>query len=165
MTLSLLITINILAWPIIQMGLAWAGTKAPHTWFHPQTWFFQTFPFERTGKCYEWIFLVRFWKDWLPDGAGWFKGGFPKRNLAKADPAYLQRFIVETCRGETVHWLAFSAAGIFFLWNEAWVGWIMVGYGFLSNTPCIVVQRYNRARLRRIVKKQTRPSPEETHAG
>jgi glycosyl-4,4'-diaponeurosporenoate acyltransferase len=36
---------------------------------------------------------------------------------------------------------------IFFIWNPLWAGWVMVVYATLVNFPCIISQRYNRARL------------------
>jgi glycosyl-4,4'-diaponeurosporenoate acyltransferase len=150
----LLVVGNTLAWLVIHMGFAWAGTKAPPHWFNPQARLFRTYGFERSGRIYEILFRVKTWKDTVPDAAAWFKQGFPKKALAEAETAYLDRFIVETCRGEAVHWLVFLAAGLFFLWNSLWVGWVMVAYSTAANFPCIVIQRYNRARLRRLAEKR-----------
>ncbi|MBN2327235.1 MAG: glycosyl-4,4'-diaponeurosporenoate acyltransferase [Candidatus Omnitrophica bacterium] len=150
----ILASVNILAWLVIHIGFAWAGVKSPASYFKPHAWLYQTFFFEKNGILYENLFLIKFWKDRLPDGAAWFQGGFPKKNMIQADFDYLNRFITETCRGELVHWAVFMASGIFFLWNEPWVGWIMVAYGMAANFPCIIVQRYNRNRLRSIVAKR-----------
>ena len=150
-----LAAINVLAWLVIHMGFAWLGTRAPIACFKPRAWLFRTYAFERSGRFYESVFRVKTWKDKLPDGAAWFKSGFPKKKLAQADPVYMNRFIVETCRGELVHWIVCLASGLFFLWNEAWVGWLMVVYGIVANFPCIIIQRYNRGRLRRIALKRT----------
>ncbi|MEM6675102.1 MAG: glycosyl-4,4'-diaponeurosporenoate acyltransferase [Planctomycetota bacterium] len=149
-----LAVVNVLAWPVIHVGFAWAGTRARAERFRPDAWLFRTRAFERTGRIYEVLFGVKAWKGRLPDGAAWFKSGFKKRSLARADRAYLDRFVVETCRGEFVHWATFLAAGIFFLWNEAWVGWIMVAYGVVANLPCIIVQRYNRVRIRQLIEQR-----------
>ena len=43
------------------------------------------------------------------------------------------------------------ASPLFFLWNRPWVGGLMVAYGILGNLPCILVQRYNRLRLTRLI--------------
>lgn len=150
-----LVLSNGLAWLLVHMGFAWVGTRVPASAFNPRGWLFRSYRFEGGGRLYEVFFRVKAWKGMLPDGATWVKG-FPKKTLASADEAYVERFIVETCRGELVHWAVFLAAGLFFLWNEARVGWIMVGYGVLANAPCIVVQRYNRARLRRIQARRRR---------
>jgi glycosyl-4,4'-diaponeurosporenoate acyltransferase len=38
-----------------------------------------------------------------------------------------------------------------FLWNWLWVDPVMVLYAIAANGPCLVTQRYNRARLQRIL--------------
>jgi glycosyl-4,4'-diaponeurosporenoate acyltransferase len=40
---------------------------------------------------------------------------------------------------------------LFFLWNEAVVGWIMVAYAVLNNLIPIIMQRYNRPRIRKLL--------------
>ena len=150
----LILIANIVAWPVIHIGFAWAATRAPAEWFDPSAWLFRSWPMERSGWCYEKLLKVRRWKDALPDGATWFRGGFAKGALASTDQAYLDRYIVETCRGEAAHWAMFLAAGIFFLWNTVFVGFIMVLYATIANGPCILVQRYNRIRFRRALRRR-----------
>jgi glycosyl-4,4'-diaponeurosporenoate acyltransferase len=67
------------------------------------------------------------------------------------DRAYLERFAVETRRAELTHWLILAASPWFFLWNPWWLGLAMVGYGIIANVPCLAIQRYNRARLLRMI--------------
>jgi glycosyl-4,4'-diaponeurosporenoate acyltransferase len=93
-------------------------------------------------------------KDRLPDAARWFDGGFAKGSLAAHDPAYLRRFIRETWRGELCHWFALGCVPVFFLWNPWWADMVMVGYAMMANIPCILAQRYNRLRLRRLLARQ-----------
>ena len=87
----------------------------------------------------------------IPDGGGLFKGGFPKKNLESSDPKYLKIFLYETKRAELTHWLTILPAPIFFLWNMWWVGIIMIAYALIANIPCILLQRYNRARLSNLI--------------
>ncbi|MDH4268926.1 MAG: glycosyl-4,4'-diaponeurosporenoate acyltransferase, partial [Dehalococcoidia bacterium] len=84
-----------------------------------------------------------------PDGAAVFKSGFRKKHLKNQDALYLQRFIIETCRAELAHWVIFVFSFLFFIWNAWWIGMIMVAYALIVNIPCIIAQRYNRARLKR----------------
>jgi glycosyl-4,4'-diaponeurosporenoate acyltransferase len=58
---------------------------------------------------------------------------------------------METCRGEAVHWIVLFCSGLFFLWNPQWLAWCMVVYAILANLPCIIVQRYNRLRMARVL--------------
>jgi glycosyl-4,4'-diaponeurosporenoate acyltransferase len=57
--------------------------------------------------------------------------------------------VVETHRAELVHWLLWPAGLLTALWlPPAGVG-VNVVFATLFNLPCVLVQRYNRARLRR----------------
>ncbi len=140
-----IIALNIGGWIVIQVGLAWAFTRMPVAWFRPASprgW-------ERNGRVYERLLGIKHWKDRLPDAARWFRGGFAKGHLARRDPAYWQRFIRETWRGELCHWCALACAPLFFLWNPWWGDLVIVAYALTANLPCILAQRYNRARLQR----------------
>ena len=140
-----IVLLNCAGWPLIQLGLAWGFTRMPERWFHAPG----TLPGE------EWlhrrVFLVKRWKDRLPDAAAWFSGGFAKRALRGKDPAYLCRFIRETWRGELCHWCALAFVPLFFLWNPSWADAVIVAYALAANLPCILTQRYNRIRLRRLL--------------
>lgn len=140
-----IVALNCAGWPAIQMGLAWLFTRMPEKWFDA--------PDEITGE--EWLYRqvlhVRLWKDRLPDAAGWFSGGFAKRSLAVTHPDYLERFIRETWRGELCHWCAFAFLPLFFIWNPWWGDLVCLAYVIAANLPCIIAQRHNRLRLRKLL--------------
>jgi glycosyl-4,4'-diaponeurosporenoate acyltransferase len=147
-----IIVLNVAGWAVIQLGLAWAFTRMPVGWFRspsPRTW-------ERCGRFYEQVFAIKHWKNSLPDGASWFAEGFAKGALAGKDHAYMQRFMRETWRGECCHWCALACAPVFFLWNPWWSDVVIVAYALAANFPCIIVQRYNRARLHRALGRHLR---------
>jgi glycosyl-4,4'-diaponeurosporenoate acyltransferase len=106
-------------------------------------------PFERSGRFYEERLRIKRWKGRLPEAGGLFPGGFSKRSLRKVEPAYLERFVQETRRAEVTHWVIIGLGPLFFLWNPWWLGVVMVTYGIAGNAPCLLAQRYNRARLLR----------------
>jgi len=54
-------------------------------------------------------------------------------------------------RAEFAHWLTMAGAPVFLLWNECWAELIMIVYALAVNLPCIIAQRYNRSRLRRLI--------------
>ena len=99
----------------------------------------------------------------MPDAARWFRGGFAKGKLTSRDPAYWERFIRETWRGELCHWSALACAPLFFLWNPWWGDLVIVAYALAANLPCILAQRYNRARLQRLGRH--RPTSDRAPAG
>lgn len=138
-----IVALNLMLWPVIQLGLAWGFTRMPTLWFRPPQ---RPLPGE-TVEFYEKRLQIRRWKDRLPDGAAWLGGGFPKAKLAKRDAAYLARFAAETWRGECCHLAAIASTPVFFLWNPPWADGIMLVYALLANLPCIFAQRYNRMRL------------------
>ncbi|MFC1585472.1 glycosyl-4,4'-diaponeurosporenoate acyltransferase [Fibrobacterota bacterium] len=146
---------DILAWFIIHMSFAYLVTQLSPSLFNPRSRLFRLKPWEQNGAVYQKYFRVRDWKKKLPDGAALFRKGFRKKKIRNRDPAYLERFLRETCRGELAHWLVFGISPIFFLWNPSWAGWVCVLYGAIANLPCIMVQRYNRPFIQRLLKEKT----------
>ncbi len=143
-----IIVLNLGGWPVIQLGLAWLFTRMPAAWFsNPPA----ACAWEQNGRFYERVVGIKRWKNRLPDGARWFAGGFPKGHLGGRDPAYVQLFVRETWRGELCHWAAMGFAPLFFLWNPWWADLVMVAYAVSSNLPCILAQRYNRARFQKLL--------------
>jgi glycosyl-4,4'-diaponeurosporenoate acyltransferase len=142
-----IVALNVGGWLAIQMGLAWAFTQMPVAWFNPGS----GFAWERGGRFYESVLVIKLWKDRLPDAASWFGGGFAKGTLAGKKADYLRRFIRETRRGELCHWCAVGFAPVFFLWNPWWGDLIILAYALAANLPCILAQRYNRSRFQRVL--------------
>ena len=142
---------NLVAIPAIHLGMSWFFTRLPRSVFRPDAWLFAPRAWEGGGRLYERVFAVRAWKDRLPDAAGWFDG-FPKRSLLSRDIDYLRDFERETCRGEAAHHAQVLGLLLTVLWNP-WpvAALVMVVYAFLSNLPCIIVQRHTRLRLAPII--------------
>jgi glycosyl-4,4'-diaponeurosporenoate acyltransferase len=84
----------------------------------------------------------------VPEAGAVFAGGFAKRDLRRGD---LDRYLLETRRAEYTHWAILAAAPLFLLWNPPAVWLLMVAYAVVANVPCLLIQRYNRARLLRIL--------------
>jgi glycosyl-4,4'-diaponeurosporenoate acyltransferase len=110
--------------------------------------------FERDGRWYEERWRIKAWKDRLPEGGAIFSGGFSKRSLRTRDPDVLGRFVIETRRAEHTHWWLMALAPLFLLWNPWWLALAMIGYALIANVPCLMVQRYNRARLIRVLRRR-----------
>lgn len=112
---------------------------------------------EAHGDVYERRLAVRRWKDRLPDAGAFFAGGRSKRRLGGTDAVTLAGFAAETRRAERSHWVAAVVVIVLApLWNR-WPGVaLMAGYGLAFNAPCIVVQRYNRARLAAVADRRSR---------
>lgn len=144
------VAVDVAAWLLIQLGVSKMMISLDAQKIHTSAWLFRERRWELGGRVYEALF-VKTWKDHLPDAGPWFKGGFRKGNLSSRSTDFLNKFVLETCRGELSHWLVMFSAPLFFFWNRPWVGGLMVAYAVLGNIPCIIVQRYNRIRLARLL--------------
>ena len=147
----LTILIDVAAWFVIHMGISYLMAHKPRYVLNPEDWLYRQRTWEKNGRLYHKWFQIHQWKSILPDGAALFKFGFRKKHLKELNENYFQDFIHETCRAELTHWIVFLFGFIFFIWNLWWVGIVMVIYAFAANMPCIVTQRYNRIRLRRVL--------------
>ena len=147
-----LVCVNIVAWALFHVGLATLATALPLRRFKPDGWICRERGWEQGGRIYQTLFAVRRWKGLLPEGADILGSGFKKGRLERRDPDYLREYSHETCRSEICHWWVWLCGWIFFLWNPAWAGWVMVVYATFANAPCIISQRYNRARLMLVLK-------------
>ena len=143
------VALDFTVWLVIHLGVSMSIAKIKSDSFYPESWLHRERSWERNGKIYKAFLGVKKWKRLLPDGAAMFKSGFKKKHLRNQDALYIQRFILETCRAELAHWVMFILSFVFFIWNDWWVGMIMVAYALIVNTPCIIAQRYNRIRLQR----------------
>lgn len=144
------VAVNFFGWPVIQVGLTSGFLRLAPNRFSKDTWLTAPRSWERNGHFYLEFFAIRSWKRMLPDGAPWF-GGFAKKDLRGHQTAYLSRFLVETRRAELAHWTMLGCLPIFFLWNPPWACGVMSAYALATNLPCILVQRYNRIVLARVV--------------
>lgn len=112
-------------------------------------------PWERSGRAYERLGIRR-WKDRLPEFGTVFRGGMSKRALPTRSTSDLARFVAETRRAEIVHWAIPAITPVFALWNPPWLLAVMAAYALVANLPCLLVQRYNRGRLLRVMDRRAR---------
>jgi glycosyl-4,4'-diaponeurosporenoate acyltransferase len=144
------ITLDIVIWLVIHVGVSVSVASIRQYSFNSEAWIYRERAWEKDGRIYESIFKVKRWKGLLPDGAAVFRSGFRKKRLLSVDMEYVQRFVVEICRAELTHWIILAFSVVFFIWNPWWVGLIMIAYALVVNMPCVITQRYNRIRLKRL---------------
>jgi glycosyl-4,4'-diaponeurosporenoate acyltransferase len=145
------VAIDIAAWFIIHMGVSYFITKIPRSSFNKDSFICKQRHCEHNGSIYFRFLRINLWKKLLPDGAALFKEGFEKKKLKEFNKEYFSDFLQETCRAEITHWIVLLSGFLFFIWNLWWVGIVMVVYAIAANAPCIITQRYNRIRLRRVL--------------
>ncbi|MBQ8637049.1 MAG: hypothetical protein IJ423_03560 [Clostridia bacterium] len=159
MTKTVLISlINIVFWLVVFYGTAGIIVALPNKWqkklFDSERRFYTVS--EREMNFYRQIRLPK-WKDKLPQ----HNADFEKRHLPKEiTKDYLLKYIFVTCRAEIIHYVT----GI--------VGYLSLFFSFLSenveywydvymtiatammigNIPFSMIQRYNRYRLKRLLK-------------
>lgn len=125
------------------------GRLLPKAWPKP-VGLFRCFPHERQGRIYEKL-GIRKWQNRVPDMSRIFSFIMPRKKLTADFRDQLPRMIRETCVAELVH-EALCLTGLFCLW--LWPGWggaLMALANCLVNTPFVLIQRYNRPRLMRLL--------------
>lgn len=125
----------------------------------PKRWFcYDKFPYrsswpEKENSVY--LSLgVRKWKDKLPDMCAILPDVMPAKKLPKLITAKQMKLMIqETCVAESVHGLlSLLGFGCVFIWKAAG-GWLISLLYTLGNLPYIIIQRHNRPKLLRLLKK------------
>ena len=147
----MIVVLNLTVIPVGHVLPSWLLTRKEGNMFRPGSCLFRERKWEMGGRIYEHCLAIRLWKDLLPDGAPWL-GGFAKKSLVGRDLEYISRFRMETCRGELAHHIQIPCILTALLWNPWPLAAIVITvYAFVSNVPCIVVQRHTRHRLSRLI--------------
>ncbi|MGE7215238.1 glycosyl-4,4'-diaponeurosporenoate acyltransferase [Priestia koreensis] len=143
------IIVNAGTWLFVHLGISYGCAKLPIRFFMRNGSVYKERGWEQSGRLYDKL-RIKKWKDRLPEAGALFKGGKAKRSLGDMDRNLLL-FLYETRRAEFAHLLCIPPSFLFFLWNPAFIGMMMVVYALIANVPFIMVQRYNRIRLHRII--------------
>lgn len=111
--------------------------------------YFRPREFERNGLFYQEHFRIKGWKDHVPA-----VGSFDKKHLTKAKltDEYISQYLLEGLRAELCHFgaIILSFAVLFATIPSQWL--IIIGYSALLNSPCIMIQRYNRPRFEKMLR-------------
>jgi glycosyl-4,4'-diaponeurosporenoate acyltransferase len=144
-------------WPAWTFAVGYVAHRVPADRFADESGVTRARAFERDGAWYRESMQIERWKDRLPEAGALFPGGYAKRSLDARDPASLATFVIETRRAETAHWGMAGGVLVTLLWNPWWAAPVNLAVAAGSNVPCIAVQRYNRARLTRLLCRLARP--------
>ncbi len=153
------VALDALVWAAWGCVVGLAAARAPARSFGSGGVLTRVRVWEHEGKTWE-RFLIRSWKHRLPDLSGWL-GGVGNRELMSRGREGLPALVVQTRRAELVHWWAMAPIVAMPAWNPAWLTAVMALYAVSANIPCILVQRYNRARAERVLGRCARPRVEE----
>lgn len=146
-----IVIVDSLAWAAWSALVGYACHRLPADVLATDNFLTRPRQFEDDGRVYERM-RIRKWKDRLPEAGALFPGGTSKRHLLGRSDAALRDFAAETRRAELVHWAAGAAVPVFALWNPPALFIAMAAYGAVANLPFIAVQRYNRARISRVLR-------------
>lgn len=114
---------------------------------------FRPFGWEKGGRVYEKL-GIRKWQNLVPDMSRILPGMMPAKQLVKHDLADLPLMLQETCVAEFTHlFLALAGFVCPLIW-KGWVSRVLAILYFVGNLPYILIQRYNRPRLRRLLRHQ-----------
>ncbi len=155
--IGVLVLVDAAAWFLISLVVGYTAHRLPDRRIDHDTALTRLRPWEHGGRVYERHLRITRWKDAIPEAGNLFGGGYDKRSVSRAD---LTRYLLETRRAEYTHWGILLAAPLFALWNP-WGLWLaMVAYAVIANAPCLLIQRYNRARVLRILaRRASGPGP------
>jgi glycosyl-4,4'-diaponeurosporenoate acyltransferase len=145
--------VSVVVWLLSSVGIGWWAARQPAGRFPCTGWLLRLRRWEAGGRWYERWLRIKAWKDVLPEAGSWF-GGTSKRHLPRG-PDGLARFVPELGRAETVHWASLSTGVLHLIWCPLWLGLCMVAFA-LGNLPFVAVQRYNRARVERALRRRSR---------
>ena len=130
------------------------GRLLPKRWLHPDKFPFRTYAWEE--KLWK-ALQIRKWQAKVPDMSRLFKKLMPEKKLTQQTVQELPLMIEETCVAELTHGLL-CIAGLFLL--KIWPGtggvFLTVIYIVFGNLPFLLIQRYNRPRLQKLLARQTR---------
>lgn len=136
------------------------GEALPRRWFDPEKFPYREYPFEQHGKFYDKL-RIRKWKDRMPDKSKWVKGTYTKTLQSQNDPANLRRLLQETCVAECIHWLLLLLSPLVLVFTHGVAAAVITVVYALSNLPFIIIQRYNRPRLRSLLLRRQRAEAKE----
>ena len=162
MSIAHVVAADAAVWASWSAAVGYAAHRLPAHRLDHDTALTRLRPWERRGRAYERLHIRR-WKDRLPELGAVFRGGVSKRSLRSAGTPDLERFGRETRRAELVHWAIPIVTPVFALWNPPWLLLAMAAYAVIANLPCLLVQRYNRGRLLRLIERRARRAG--PHAG
>ncbi|MEG0145202.1 MAG: hypothetical protein RR452_02455 [Clostridia bacterium] len=131
------------------------GQMLPRRNFDYRAFPFAPFKFEKGGMIYTKL-RIQFWKDKVPDMSQHVKSAFRKKITVFRSTDYLDILIRETCVAEFVHFALILISPVFMVLMDENVGWIATILFMIGNIPFVLIQRYNRPRLVKLMEMQER---------
>jgi glycosyl-4,4'-diaponeurosporenoate acyltransferase len=155
------VILDIVAWVIFHLSIGYSCSKISIERFNPEKWWYQTKPWEKGGEIYQQVFRVKNWKKLIPSGAALYRNAYEIKHLTDLSVDNVRIWLKESCRSEFCHYAMIIPGFFFFLWNSVEAGRWMLAYAILNNLVPIVMQRYNRPRVRKVLAQLERKSKQK----
>ena len=144
--------VNLLIFILFSVILTLLAEQMPRGIYNYKKWLYRERKWEEGGRIYERVFFVKKWKSRLPDIGDFLKWRFSKKHLAGTKSDYLYRFLIESCKAELTHWMIILSSFLFIFWGGLVTFSRILLLAAMLNGPYIIIQRYNRPRLVRLLK-------------
>lgn len=158
------VLISSAVWLGVSVLVGWVGARWPLERLARPGPITRLRSWEDDGAWWQRHLRVRRWRDLLPEAGALF-GGYSKAHLPSRRSRDLERFAREALRAERVHWSVMASAPVHLVWCRPTVAAGMFGFAVVANAPCIIVQRANRGRLGRLLRRRDRRAGEHHAAG
>lgn len=135
---------------MLSIALTLVAEKLPAKFYDHKNWLYRERRWEEGGKIYERMFFVKRWKPYMPEISDVLFTRFSKKHLQKSDSQYLKMFLLESCKAELTHWVIILSSVFFLCWGIGTMLRFLL-LAVLLNLPYIIMQRYNRPRLIRLI--------------
>lgn len=149
------VLLNVALWAGAQIGAGYAAHRLTPAQLDRPRRILGLRRFEQGGRWYERRLRISRWKDRVPEAGAYFAGGVSKRSIGGRTDDDLELFRRETKRAELAHWWSFLPLPLCLIWNPAAGAALMTAYGICVNLPMVAIQRYNRARIERILARRS----------
>lgn len=137
---------------VIAILAFFVGRLLPKRWFHAEMFPYACYSFERNGKIYDRLH-IRKWMNHVPDMSRVFTKLMPAKKMDEHYRDKLPLLIKETCIAEFIH-TAECIVGFYCVTIWPGIGGFVIGLLFmLGNLPFIFIQRYNRPRMLKVMKR------------
>ena len=129
------------------------GRMMPKRWFRYDAIPYRSARFEKEGAIYNKL-NIKSWQNKVPDMSRIFPKLMPAKRLgSKTDAETLKTMLQETCIAELTHGvLCFTGLHFVSIWQGAG-GIVLAVLNMLGNLPFILIQRYNRPRLAKLLRR------------
>jgi glycosyl-4,4'-diaponeurosporenoate acyltransferase len=134
--------------------------KLPTSTYDYTRWLYRVRDWENGGEIYERLFRVKSWKSKLPDIGDFFKWRFSKRHFRSSGKSYVRTFLMESCKAEFAHWMIILSSPVFLLLGGPKAFFEFFLLSTVLNLPYIIIQRYNRPRMIRLLDKEAQSAYE-----